>query len=186
MSVHDLLESAYLGNITRPKEIQTLLSISDEVAADLCFVSPQTFRRWNHDRAPNRCAMKLLGILAGYVPWPGWEKFYYNPYDQMLYSHDLKYGFSPGDLHTLHYMRQGYELLQRENQQLKEKLKDLENLEASRAELEASRNVVLFPNLRGLMRTRPPAPGQADTTIQNPKPRWLQDTVAGFIRRMVK
>ncbi len=49
--------------------------------------------------------------MAGYVPWQGWEKYFYNPYDKKLYSDDLKYGFSTDDLQRYHYLVQAYEQL---------------------------------------------------------------------------
>jgi len=185
MSVHDILESAYLGTLTKLGEIQTILKVDNETAAQICFVSPETYRRWRSDRKPNKCAMKLLGILAGYVPWPGWEKFFYNPHDQMLYSQELKYGFSPGDLHTLHYLKLGFEQLQRENTELRERLKDVENLLASPADLDTASNVVLFPNLREIPQPQSLDTRQPETPVKTIKQQWLKDTFTGFIKRMV-
>ncbi len=104
--LQDILDDGYRGNLTTPSLLQAISQLPDTAAAQYCLVSAHTWRRWKTDRAPNRTAIKLLAIRAGYVPWPSWEKFFFCAFDGCLYHEDLKYGFEPGDLLTLHWLRQ--------------------------------------------------------------------------------
>jgi transcriptional regulator with XRE-family HTH domain len=47
--------------------------LSNEQIAELLGISPETWRRWLTDRKPNPAAVRLLAILAGYMPWDGWQ-----------------------------------------------------------------------------------------------------------------
>ncbi len=134
MSVREELEVGFLGKLTNPKDLQTIINIDNVEAAKACLVSPETYRRWLSDRKPNKTAIKLLCILAGRSPWPGWERFSYSPYDHKIYADDLKYGFTPGDLYSMFYLRQGFEYLECENKKLRERV---EELEQNAADLEA-------------------------------------------------
>ncbi len=71
--VTDLLHAGWLGNVTSLSQLQLLAGLSNKDAARTCFVSPETYRRWRTDRAANRTAVRLLAVLAGYVPWTGWH-----------------------------------------------------------------------------------------------------------------
>ena len=104
--LQDILYDGYTGNLTTPSILQALSQLPDTAAAQYCLISAHTWRRWKTDRTPNRTAIKLLAIRAGYVPWPGWENFFYCAFDGCLYHTDLTYGFDPGDLLTLHWLRQ--------------------------------------------------------------------------------
>lgn len=68
-----ILAEAWLGDLTTLVELQLRCRLTDAKAAALCGVSPETYRRWRTDRPPNLAAVRLLAILAGYVPWPGWQ-----------------------------------------------------------------------------------------------------------------
>lgn len=67
------LRDGYAGDVTTLRTLQLLARLSTEDAARACLVSPETFRRWRSDRRPNPTAVRLLAVLGGYVPWPGWE-----------------------------------------------------------------------------------------------------------------
>jgi len=184
MSVRILLQEAVLGKLTKLGALQTIIGIDNIEAAKACLVSKETYRRWRSDRKPNKTAVKLLGILAGYFPWPGWEKFFYNPHDQRIYSTELKHGFCPGDLHALQYLRQTNEVLERENAHLRERLKDLENMEAPEASIVENPNILPFPRLREALRSRRvDSEHQLDPKPSRKAPRSTSGIV-GFIRRM--
>ena len=67
------------------------------MAARFCLVSAETFRRWRCDRTPNRTALRLLAIRAGYLPWPEWRGW--ELHGGCLFPPGIsRGGFSPGDL----------------------------------------------------------------------------------------
>lgn len=101
----DLLQSAFMGDVTTLRQLVLFAGMSHEEAAKLCMVSPATFRRWLSDRKPNPTAVKLLAVLCGYVPWEGWEDWevhngYFFPpgYDRN--------GIAPGDILAIPFQRQ--------------------------------------------------------------------------------
>lgn len=72
-SLSFLLRDAYMGNPTALRGVQVLGGLTNEEAARLCLVSPETFRRWRSDRPANPTAVRLLAVHAGYLPWRGWD-----------------------------------------------------------------------------------------------------------------
>lgn len=101
----DLLALGYLGNLTTLRELQQLCGFSQVQAARACLVSPHTYRRWLRDRPANPTAVRLLSVLAGYLPWPGWEGW------EMHNGHLFPPGYSrngylPGDIFAMHFERQ--------------------------------------------------------------------------------
>ncbi len=101
----EILTEGYLGNLTTLKALQHRCRLSNDQAARLCFVSPQTYRRWRADRQPNPMAVRLLAIQAGYVPWHGWENWeMHNGY--LFPPGFTKHGISPGDLHASTFLQQ--------------------------------------------------------------------------------
>lgn len=92
-----LLREAFEGELTTVSAIQLACGFTSEAAAEFCMVSPQTYRRWRSDRVPNRTALRLLAIRAGFVPWSGWEGW--EVHGGLLYPPGLsRGGISPGDL----------------------------------------------------------------------------------------
>jgi hypothetical protein len=71
--ISSLLVEAYQGNLTTLSALQLCCRFTDRQAARMCCVSPETYRRWRRDRVPNPTAIRLMAILAGYVPWSGWD-----------------------------------------------------------------------------------------------------------------
>jgi len=55
------------------RALQLRCRLSNEQAARVCGVSLRTYRRWRATGRPNTGAVRLLAILAGYVPWDGWQ-----------------------------------------------------------------------------------------------------------------
>lgn len=75
---HDWSEAQFLaegfaGNLTILRELQFRCQLTNDQTAQALMVSPHTYRRWRCDRKPNPTAVKLLAVLAGHVPWPGWD-----------------------------------------------------------------------------------------------------------------
>lgn len=74
MSVCGLsLRDAWLGDLTTLRTLQLLCRYTNAEAAALCGVSVETYRRWRTDRRPTLAAVRLLSVMAGYVPWRGWS-----------------------------------------------------------------------------------------------------------------
>jgi len=65
MHLTPLLHAGYLGKLTNPRTLQHVADLADAQAAQLLFVSKQTYRRWGADRPANLTAMRLLAICAG-------------------------------------------------------------------------------------------------------------------------
>ena len=68
----ELLAQGWAGNVTTLRELQFFAGLSSESAASSLLVSPETFRRWRRDRHANPTAVRLLSVLAGYLPWNHW------------------------------------------------------------------------------------------------------------------
>ncbi|MEX2525907.1 MAG: hypothetical protein WD750_13175, partial [Gammaproteobacteria bacterium] len=96
----------FQGNLPTPHQLQAIAGLTDAQAAAYCFASPETYRRWKRDRKPNPAALRLLAIRAGWVPWPGWEKYLFCRVDGRFYHDDLRDGFEPGDLPRVHWLEQ--------------------------------------------------------------------------------
>ncbi|MBI4005551.1 MAG: hypothetical protein HY356_02680 [Gammaproteobacteria bacterium] len=180
------LQEAYAGKLTKLGYLHTIAGLNDTAAADFCFVSPHTYRRWRTDRKPNPCAVRLLAILAGYVPWSGWEKWFYNHYDQKLYCHDLKYGFSPSDFYSYHYLKLAYESLQEEVLYLRQQLKDLSNAERPEASILDDPSIVPFPTLSPMLRRVKTEAQTPEKLPSRSKNGGFRDRFAGLLRRMVR
>jgi transcriptional regulator with XRE-family HTH domain len=101
----DFLAQGFMGNLTTLHDLQFRCRMTNEQAADMCGVSPETYRRWLKDRRPSVAAVKLLAILAGYVPWYGWEEWeVHNGY--LFPPGFVKNGMTAGDLHSMVFLRQ--------------------------------------------------------------------------------
>jgi len=148
-NVRELLLHGFLVKLTNPRELMTMIPMGVKDAAEFCQVSTHTFRRWLSDKKPNPCAMRLLAIYTGYIPWPGWADFMYCHADKKIYHKDLKDGFSTDDLMALHWLRQEVDYLRREVAKQREKEKAYQ--EALEESTQAS-NVIPFPNQLKLLR----------------------------------
>ena len=91
-------------------------------------VSLSTYLRWLRTGKPNPTAVKLLAVLAGYVPWQGWDGW--EMHNSYLFPPGYnRNGFSSGHIFAMHFERQAFA-------QLKHELE--ESKEANRAQAEAS------------------------------------------------
>ena len=70
----DFLYCCFNGNTDYLPNLLRHLRKDDGQIAQMLYLSPHTIRRWRlGDRKANPSAVKLLAILAGYMPWPGWQ-----------------------------------------------------------------------------------------------------------------
>jgi len=69
-----LLAEGFAANPATLRALQQRLSYSNLDAAAALGVDPRTYRYWRAGSIPPKAsALKLLAILAGYVPWDGWQ-----------------------------------------------------------------------------------------------------------------
>jgi len=108
-----LLADGFAGNLPNPQTLQAIARLSQAEAAAYCRVSLETYRRWLRDRPTPPMALRLMSLRAGFMPWPGWERYLYCPSDGLLYHESLKYGFQPHDLLRLHWQTQEVHWLRR-------------------------------------------------------------------------
>jgi transcriptional regulator with XRE-family HTH domain len=105
-----LLYEGYLGNLTTLHALQHMCRFSNEEAAEFIGVSIETYRRWLTDRKPNKTAVKLLAVRAGYIPWAGWENWIMD--NGYLFPPGYsRNGMSPGDIYAIPFNRQQIEAL---------------------------------------------------------------------------
>ena len=101
----DILQRGYQGNVTTLRSLQLINGYTLEHAAQATLVSPETFRRWRSDRRPNPTAVRLLAILGGYVPWPGWHGW--EVHSGLLFPPGYtRHGIAPGQILALPYLQQ--------------------------------------------------------------------------------
>jgi hypothetical protein len=114
-----ILQEAYQGNLTTLPELQLRCRLTDVSAANLCHVSPETYRRWKRDRLPNPTAVRLMAILAGYVPWPGWDGWeVHNGY--LFPPGYVDRGITPGQILATPFREQLLSLYQRQLTELRQ------------------------------------------------------------------
>jgi hypothetical protein len=83
--------------------------VSESAILQLARVNPRTLKRWRAglSRMPHATALLLRMVFKGELPprgtlWRGWAI----GHDGLLYAPDLARGFTPGDLYTLHWLKQ--------------------------------------------------------------------------------
>ena len=111
--IDHLLIEGFQGNVTALRTLQLLCRFSTDDAAAFCLVSPETFRRWRTDRAPNPLACKLLSIRAGYLPWPEWRDWRMTN-GLLIPPGWAGRGVSSGEVAALPYLHQLVSALQRQ------------------------------------------------------------------------
>ncbi|OOZ40288.1 hypothetical protein BOW53_08245 [Solemya pervernicosa gill symbiont] len=123
--VTKVLEDAYAGKMSSLREIQfRTTGLTNEQAADFCFVTPRTWRRWRAEMNPNPLALRLLSILGGYVPWTGWERWEVrNGY--MFPPGYEKHGVLPGHILAIPFAQQLITSYQRQLEEQGEDSPDL-------------------------------------------------------------
>lgn len=103
----DLLREAYAANLSTLRPLVRRLRASPAAVAALCLVTPRTVRRWLHTGQPDPTALRLLAILAGYVPWEGWQDWEVD--HGLLFPPGFRRGgISPGEFWAIPYYRQAH------------------------------------------------------------------------------
>ncbi|MGB5736268.1 MAG: hypothetical protein WBM40_17665, partial [Thiohalocapsa sp.] len=93
-----LLGEGFAANPSSLRALQQRLSLTNADAAAACLVHPRTYRLWRATGRPNPTAVRLLAILAGYLPWDGWQGGEMHR-DCLFPPGFSKGGISPGDFH---------------------------------------------------------------------------------------
>ena len=68
-------------------------------------MSTRTYRRWRQHGNPSPTAVRLLAILAGFVPWPGWDGWEVHRGSLLPLGYS-KRGIAPGEFFALVFYRQ--------------------------------------------------------------------------------
>ena len=68
-SESQLLGEGFAANLTVLRALQRRARLSGAEAAKALCVSRRTYRRWLATGKPDPTAVRLLSVLAGYVPW---------------------------------------------------------------------------------------------------------------------
>jgi hypothetical protein len=87
-------------------------------------VALRTYRRWRCEGNPAPAALRLLAILAGFVPWHGWDGW--EVHRGLLFPPGYRRGgITPGDIYALVFLHQLVRAYRKENAKLRAELRDL-------------------------------------------------------------
>ena len=101
----DFLQAGFMGDLTTLQMLQHRCRMTDAQAASFVGVSPHTYRRWRTDRTPSVAAVKLLAVMAGYVPWTKWDGW--EVHGGLLFPPGYtRHGIGPGDMFAITFLRQ--------------------------------------------------------------------------------
>ena len=123
----ETLFRAYSGDLTAFGQIVYRCRLHHPAKlAEYCMISTETARRWLRTGKPNKAALKLLAVKAGYLPWSGWKNWEMdNGY--LFQPGFTRYGIESGDIVALPFTMQ----LQSEyKKMIREKDAQIEALEA--------------------------------------------------------
>lgn len=114
MDVNELLRAGYSGKLTSLRPLQVIAGLSADQVADALFLSRTSVYRLYKNPASNLGAMRLLSIIAGYVPWDGWRGW--EVHSGYLFAPGYtRGGLLPGDIMALPFT---YQLLDEYKRQL--------------------------------------------------------------------
>lgn len=138
----EILSEGFAANPTTFRDLQARCGFSNAQAADACGVALRTYRRWLSEGNPNPGAVRLLAILAGYVPWDGWQGW--EVHRGFLFPPGFsKGGILPGEFHALVFLRQLVTAYREDNQRLRARLAERqEQLEQRQAAGKPARRVL--------------------------------------------
>ena len=123
----EVLAEGFAANPTTLRELQRRCGFSNAQAADACGVAPRTYRRWRCEGNPNPGAVRLLAVLAGYVPWDGWQGWEAD-HGFLFPPGFSKGGILPGEFQALVFVRQLVSSYRQDNQRLRAQLAEAEAL----------------------------------------------------------
>ncbi|WP_201092826.1 hypothetical protein [Thiocystis minor] len=122
----ELLAEGFAVNPKTLRALQRACRFSDQQAASACLVSLRTYRRWLASGNPDPTALRLLSILAGYVPWSGWAGWeVHNGY--LFPPGYSRGGIPPAEFFALVFYRQQVSVYQEVNATLKARVAALES-----------------------------------------------------------
>jgi hypothetical protein len=131
-SESELRAEGFAANPTTLGALQLACRFTDEDAAAACCVSLRTWQRWRATGKPDPTAVRLLAILAGFVPWAGWDGW--EVHNGLLFPPGYRRGgIPPGEFFALVFYRQQVSEYQQLNARLKAKLEALEAKHAASA-----------------------------------------------------
>ncbi len=129
-----LLHGPWVDNLSSLHELQHRTKLTNEQAALLCGVSLRTWYRWKKNDSPQPAALRLMAILAGHLPWPGWDGW--EIHNSHLFPPGIsRNGISPGHLIAIDYERQLLSLLKSELRQLRAEKRESVSAASARTHL---------------------------------------------------
>ncbi|WP_295441701.1 helix-turn-helix domain-containing protein [uncultured Thiodictyon sp.] len=120
-----LLGEGFAANLAVLRALQQRCGFTNPQAATVCGVSLRTYRRWLCEGNPTPAAVRLLAILAGFVPWVGWEDWEVH-HGYLFPPGFSRHGLAPADFHALVFWRQLVSEYGRQNAALRVRLAELE------------------------------------------------------------
>ncbi len=125
-SEDEFLSQGFAANLATLHALQFRCRLTNDAAAALCGVSVRTYRRWLATGNPNAGAVRLLSILAGYVPWDGWQGW--EVHQGLFFPPGYRRnGIAPGEFLALPFYRQSISAYRERVQQLEDELRKLGN-----------------------------------------------------------
>ena len=120
----EFLYRAFRGDLSTLPPLQQRCRFNDVEAARACLVTRETYQRWIRTGKPSPTAVKLLAVLAGYVPWDGW--YGWEVHRGYLFPPGFtRHGVTPGHIQSMIFSLQLAETLKKTNRELKEELEAL-------------------------------------------------------------
>jgi hypothetical protein len=121
----EVLSEGFAANPTVLRDLQARCGYSNLEAAQACGVSLRTYRRWRSEGNPAPGAVRLLAVLAGYVPWDGWQGW--EVHQGFLFPPGFsRGGILPGEFHALVFLRQLVTAYRQDSQRLRAQLSEAE------------------------------------------------------------
>ena len=126
----DVLAQGFRANLSALPLLQLLCGLTDQQAAAVCCVSPRTYRRWRKSGQPHPVAVRFLAVLAGYVPWDGWQGW--EVHKGLLFPPGFsRHGISPGYIQAITFREQLVSEYRRQNEQLRTEIEELRRRQGS-------------------------------------------------------
>jgi hypothetical protein len=121
-----LLAEGFAANPAAFIPLQQRLGFSSADTAEACLCSQRQARYWRSVK-PDRLATRYLAILAGYLPWDGWQGWEMDR--GILFPPGYRTGgIPPGEFFAVVFYRQQLGALRRENQALRDRIEALEGM----------------------------------------------------------
>ncbi|MCF1183539.1 helix-turn-helix domain-containing protein [Marichromatium gracile] len=107
------------------RDLQRRCRFTHQQAAQACCVSERTYRRWLQTGRPNPAALRLLAILAGFMPWDDWQGWEIHR-GYLFPPGYRRHGIRPGQFFAIVFYRQQIDTLRRTNAKLQTRIDALE------------------------------------------------------------